>query len=81
MFFDAFCCKLAVVLALGSILVFQNPSELPLTYVIRVSRGGGRSVSTRISRFTVSSGRYSNVDAGWDEEDWLVASESMFMVS
>jgi len=29
MFSDAFCCKLAVVLAFGSILVFQNPSELP----------------------------------------------------
>ena len=29
MFSDAFCCKLVVVSAFGSILVFQNPSELP----------------------------------------------------
>ena len=29
MFSDAFGCKLVVVLAFGSILVFQNPSELP----------------------------------------------------
>ena len=29
MFSDAFGCKLVVVLVFGSILVFQNPSELP----------------------------------------------------